>query len=883
MKTKLTLLFLFITSFAWSQDYSYEWAFKIGGYYSEYANGLVTDMGGNMYVAGDFNSGTVDFDPSQNTYNLTNSNINNSSVSYTYVAKYNPMGNLVWVTNTGGNSCNAIAIDNNANVYSVGYFSSFKDFDPGTGTLMVTSSGSDDVFISKLDNAGNFQWVKTIGGSGMDRAESVVVDPSGNVIITGTFQGTVDFDPGSGVTNLTATANSINNVFVVKLNSNGTFVWAKAITTSANAKANSIDIDISGNIYLTGKFAGTTDFNPGTSTNNLTSSSTNYSDAFICKLTSGGSYGWAKQIGNTGNYSEEGLCIQVSSAGVHITGWFNGKTDFDPSSNTEILSVNGFVSGSTGEDDVFIAKYDLSGNLDWAKRMGGALMDRSVSLSLDQDNNVFTTGVYMSTVDFDPGPGVENYTAVGQGDVFISKLNPQGGYVWSESIGGVAHDVGFAITVDDLGSVFGAGIFLETLYFPQNANIPNLTAYNNGSYNDFYLLKLNPMVGAAAITSSSNIISGGTVFFTDNSMGDASSWFWDFGDGSTSILQNPAHIFTGNGTYTITLIVSNGVDSDTLTMQDFISVSDPVSASLINNMDVEWTTAEGSIYSESGRSVCADSSGNVYVAGTFSSPSISFGNYTLNKIDTFDIYLVKYDETGSVVWATSASGGYVDEVSICSDILGNVYMTGYYESSITIGNFTFNTNSWQNMFVAKFNPQGNVLWANSAGSNSNSSGKSVCTDNLGNVYVAGEFQNNFFVGNDTLSSNGSYDAFLIKYNSTGTLLWATSAGSTASDEGNSVCTDNQGNIYMTGNFYNSISFGNTTLYANGANDMFLIKYDLSGSVLWAISGGGSSLDYGNSVCTDSLCNIYVTGDFSSGNFHVGSYSLINNGADDMYL
>jgi len=180
---------------------------------------------------------------------------------------------------------NAVALDSSGNIYSTGNFQGgVGDFDPGAAVYNLTPTGSTaDVFISKLNSSGEFIWAKKVGGLvGNEGARSIYVDSSNNVYVTGIFYGTVDFDPGVGVFNLSATGFN-QDIFILKLDSNGDFVWAKKLGGSSNEDAYSVTADSSGNVYTTGRFLdiGDMDFDPGAGAYNLTSNSY---DVFISKL-----------------------------------------------------------------------------------------------------------------------------------------------------------------------------------------------------------------------------------------------------------------------------------------------------------------------------------------------------------------------------------------------------------------------------------------------------------------------------------------------------------------------------------------------------------------------------------------------------------------------
>src|ERR1035437_774923 len=203
---------------------------------------------------------------------------------------------LLWAKSMGGTNNDvgwSIATDASGNVYTTGNFQGTADFDPGAGVFNLTSAGSDDIFISKSDASGNLLWAKSMGSTGSDIGNSIALDASGNVYTTGYFYGTVDFDPGAGIFNLTAAA-GVNNIFISKLDASGNFVWAKQMVGAGGSSSQFIILDASGNIYTTGAFNGTVDFDPGAGVSNLTAASG--ADIFISKLDASGNFVWAKSF-----------------------------------------------------------------------------------------------------------------------------------------------------------------------------------------------------------------------------------------------------------------------------------------------------------------------------------------------------------------------------------------------------------------------------------------------------------------------------------------------------------------------------------------------------------------------------------------------------------
>jgi hypothetical protein len=389
-------------------------------------------------------------------------------------------GGFVWAGALGGSSfevASSVTADGTGNVYTTGAFFGTADFDPDTvATFDLTSAGSRDIFISKLDSNGDFVWARRVGGTGNDESYSIVVDAAGNVYITGYFEDTVDFDPGAGTSNLTSTGGT--DTFILKLDSNGDFAWAKSLDGSSDDGGIGIVLDASGNVHTVGYFQGTVDFDPGAGTSNLTSAGS--FDVYIWKLDSNGDYVWAKRIGRTNSDFPSAIAVDASG-NVYTTGTFESWVDFDPGAGTAYLTA-------AGDYDVFVSKLDSSGDYVWAKRMGGTDFDYSNSLAVDASENVYTAGRFQGTVDFDPGAGTSNLTSAGDYDIFVSKLDSSGDYVWAKRMGGTGYDEANSIALDATGNVYTAGEFLGTVDFDPGAGTSELTAAGG---RDVYVSKLD--------------------------------------------------------------------------------------------------------------------------------------------------------------------------------------------------------------------------------------------------------------------------------------------------------------------------------------------------------------------------------------------------------
>jgi hypothetical protein len=306
-----------------------------------------------------------------------------------------------------------------------------------------------------------------------------------------------------------------------------------------------------------------------------------------------------------------------------------------------------------------------------------------------------------------------------------------------------------------------------------------------------------------------------------------------------------------------------------------------------------WANDPEGTSAEYGSSVATDASGNVYVTGAFQSPTIMFGTNILHNNGSFDVFVVKYDPYGNVLWAKGA-GGTGDDIGygIGIDPSGNIYVTGYFKSPALSFDTTGLTNTsagTNDVFIVKYDENGNVLWATGGGGTMDDHGLSITVDDLGNAFITGYFYSSTLAfGTTTLINNGSgtADLFVAKYDGNGNVLWATGAGGSNDDIGQSIVTDASGNAYATGYFYSSsFGFDTTVLINTGAatSDIFVVKYDENGNILWATSDGGSGIEHGINIVADLLGNVYVAGNFNSPTATFDATTLINAGSYDMFI
>lgn len=302
--------------------------------------------------------------------------------------------------------------------------------------------------------------------------------------------------------------------------------------------------------------------------------------------------------------------------------------------------------------------------------------------------------------------------------------------------------------------------------------------------------------------------------------------------------------------------------------------------------NVLWAKSAGGTGNDQAYAVCTDRLGNVFIAGYFNSPSITFGSFTLNRSSSLaysSAFIVKYDANGNVLWAKSAGAQPKDVVaySVSADATGNTFITGYFESpTVAFGSYTLtNAGAGANIFIAKYDVNGNVLWAKSAAGTNNDYGHAVSADASGNAFVTGSFSSPTTTFDSyTLTCAGNADIFIAKYDANGNVLWVKSSGGAKDDIAYSISTDAEivndvstGNFFVTGYFRSTaITFDTYTLVANpGSFNLFVTKYDANGNVLWTKGTGGTGKgaagngDIGYSVNADGMGNVFVTGYFQS--------------------
>lgn len=425
--------------------------------------------------------------------------------------------------------------------------------------------------------------VSAFGGVEADMVTDTALDSSGNIYAVGSFQGTSDVNPGPTATNLVSAGDT--DIFVMKLDPSGDLVWAHGFGASGADQANAVSVDSSGNVFVTGYYSGTVDFNPSPSTaNNLVTAGA--WDAFVLKLSSTGAFAWAESFGSASG-NDSGTAIAVDSSGNPVvSGFFTGTVDFDPHPGSTAS-----LTASTGR--IFIVRLLSSGGAStMARNVGGSSNDESSSIAVDSSGATYLVGQFQGSSDFDPSGATQLLTSAGSTDAFMIKLSLAGALVWAQQIGSSSADLARSVALDSSGNVTLSGDFRDTVDFnPDSSGIFNLTA---AGISDAFVVQL----------------------------GSNGSFRWARHIGGTNIEHGRSITLDNSGNVYLTgRFHGSNADFDPSPTSTFALSSAGGADVYVLKLDMlgmfAWAKKLGSWGTDEGVSVSTDTAGNVFVAGRF--------------------------------------------------------------------------------------------------------------------------------------------------------------------------------------------------------------------------------------------------------------------------
>ncbi len=462
------------------------WALTWGGAVIDTGFGVEVDGLGNIYVTGAFDS-IVDFDPGPGVETHSS-----AGLADVFLSKFDTQGNFQWVRTWGGpgdrDQGRELAISDNGDIYVCGWFTDTADFDPGPGIDEKESNGSWDSWLCKYNPDGDYLWGRTWGSNFKDHCYDVAVDGLGDVYVRGSFETTVDFDPGPGEEWRTSESPWFDT-YMSKFNPDGEFQWVVTWGSSYSPYpygfwGNVLAVANDNSIYAATGFIGSYDFDPGPGIEMHTSSG-KY-DAAISKFNSDGDFLWARSWGGPQRDLCTGVCVDNTGV-ISVTGVFCETVDFDPGPGIVTYTSN-------GNEDLFLARYNSTGIFISAVAWGGPDDEYSFKVDIDDDGNSLIAGSYQETVDFDPGPGSDTYTASGVYDYFITKYDSSGAYVWTRVWGSDEYpsypwEVARGLAVDAAGYSYITGSFAGTFDFDPG---PGIDEHSSNDELDVFLIKLLP-------------------------------------------------------------------------------------------------------------------------------------------------------------------------------------------------------------------------------------------------------------------------------------------------------------------------------------------------------------------------------------------------------
>jgi hypothetical protein len=366
-------------------------AMKLGGSAGDSGSDVALDGSGNRYVSGYF-SGTA----TMGSVTLKSSGNNDA-----FVVRLLPSGAVSWAQRGGSGQWDhamQVTVDGSGNSYWVGHA-----YAPATfGTLSVSGHGASDIFVAKSGASGALDWVRFAGGSGYELGASIAVDRTGASYVTGYFK-----DSGTFGSYTLSAAGASEDVFVAKLSSSGSWLWAVSAGGTGKDKGKSVMLDSSGNVYVAGLYTGPATFG------SLTLPSRSGSDVFVARLNASGGFTWVSKVGATGAGSiadEDGTRLAIDGSGrMYVAGFYTGSATFG---STRLAS--------SGSEDVFVARFDTSGTFTWARGAGGGLRDEARDVAVDQNGTLYVTGLYTGGATF----GTTKLNARGSTDIFVWKIKP---------------------------------------------------------------------------------------------------------------------------------------------------------------------------------------------------------------------------------------------------------------------------------------------------------------------------------------------------------------------------------------------------------------------------------------------------------------------------
>jgi len=801
--------------------------------------------------------------------------LSNAQITRQWVATYNGSGDF-------NDRYTCVTTDQAGNIYVGG---------------STTNNGADrDYLILKLNSSGSVVWSQQYSGDGLstDEVTAIAADASGNVYVTGFSKG----------------LNTSVDYLTIKLNSAGDTIWTRRYDyVGEYDQANSIFVDGSGNIYVTGQ-------------SDSDISSFINDDYLTIKYASNGVQLWQKRFDGFGGALDRAVKVLADASGnVYITGrsdngtnddyvtikyngsgtqqWikYDDRGDIDrPSSMAIDINGNLYITGRSNNgtnDDYWTLKYNSAGTLLWQQVFDFVEDDQANAIAVDATGNCYITG-----------QSDGDATAVLNFDYQTIAYNSAGTQLWQKRFDGTvlnddkAVDISFSgnkvyVTgISDIDGTAGISNDIVTKAYDASTGTENWTASFAGNPNnndESYAVRGNSN-GCVVVGFSEDASTQRNAIAIQYNIAGAQSWSQvtnGYGDNNENVRAIAVDV--SSNVYAAGYSVEKGVN------RDFALVKFNSNGSFICKKTIDGTST-GSV--DDAQSIALDNNGNAVLAG-----------YTKNKSTSNDIQLASFNTNCDTAWTKIINGpgnGSDKAYDMVRDNSGNFYFTGRVSPVVNTTN--------DNCYTAKFDASGNLLWAQTFNIASNEDrGVVIRVSQTGNVYVAGRT----FNGTD-------YDLFLLKYDNAGNQQWVQNySGGIGDDEPNDMVLDAAENIFISGNTeettdlvfdyltlkyksdgtqdwirkYNGTGAGddesvsiavdlNGNVFVIGKSDVdasinqnfdiVTIKYDVFGNQIWATNYNGTQNldDSGDDIAVDNFNQIYITGHTNKGSLSSPNYDAI---------
>ncbi len=891
------LLFVFLTSTAISQ--SLDWSNMYSGTLMVKPASTAVDDDGNVYATGTYR-GNVNFSPGVPGFSESST----GGTDDIFVTKHAQDGSLLWVVSLGSfadDGGSDIAINANGEIIVSGYFRTTISYTAISGTGSISSQGSEDAFVLRLTSDGQIIDMQSFGGPANVVATSVTADSDGNVYIAGWFLGDSDFNPGSSQHILSSAG--MRDVFVLKLDDNGDFVWAQHYGGPENDSPTEI-VHAQNSLFLSGTFRNTADFSGGLGTGILNSQGLD--DAFLLKISDDGDFDWVNAAHDAQSCTIRGLAVQ-SNGNVRVVGDFDSELVINIPGNTINIPT-------WGGSDVFLGQINSGGEWESVIRLGSIENDRGWGVALNSTDELYVSMSFGADLSVPSGDGLLNSELSTQTGAAIIKYNPSNELLWYRQLTGSSELILSSISLDAESSVIISGDFEGLVEYTFEETSHTSAGGSNGfvaryeecgshtysvqetttchfyiteaygwKYEDsgIYLDILPNSAGCdSVVTFHLEILEGPVVnvveFICDSLVSPSGS-----------------AVYTEAGEYVDFVPAPSGCD----TLYN-INVKQVFGTESCTNQYFDWVNGFEGSSSVTSNEVVVDLEGNSYVLGDFFgtiNPDPEGGFVPTQSLGSTDVFLSKYNSAGKHIWTKFIqSPSTVTSHALAFDINGFLYLTGSFFNTVDIdpgpGVFEIEQSNGR-AFVVKLNLDGAFIWGKQFGSSATTNPNALAVSHDSEVYIAGQFtqSGDFDPGQGVvvLTSQGGFDMFFMKLDQGGNLVWAFRRGNTSTPHNvNGLAVDIGGSVYATGAFFGSINLnpggsgGNHSSAGTFNNlDAFVLKLSPAGSHLWSRRYGGGSADEGKAITTDWSGNVLFTGMFtgSTPSATFGSVTLTHGG------